>query len=110
MHTTEKRKDARFDLQVGAGVEFKKNGRSFRATTVNASASGVLLEFAEPTELQVGDSVYCDFGPVDEHMLPSWVTGNVVRVEGRNVALEFTSSGHIETVEAQRKGGARQGS
>ena len=108
MDAMEKRKEARFDLQVGAGVAFKKNCRSFRATTVNASGSGVLLEFEESPELKIGDSVYCDFGPVDQHMLPSWVTGNVVRVKGRNVALEFTSSGYSEAVVAEKKGGIRQ--
>ena len=105
MNAIEKRKDARFDLQVGAGVSFQKNGRAFRATTVNASASGVLLEFEDLPELRVGDSVYCDFGPVDQHMLPSWVTGNVVRVEGRSAALEFTSSGYFEAVQAENKRG-----
>jgi PilZ domain len=108
MDVSEKRKAARFDLQVGAGVAFKKNGRTFRATTVNASGSGVLLEFEDSPELGAGDSVYCDFGPVDGHMLPSWVTGNVVRVEGRKVALEFTSSGHFEPIAVENKGGAGQ--
>jgi hypothetical protein len=108
MDAIEKRKGARFDLQVGASVAFTKNGKTFRAMTVNASAGGVLLEFEDSPELKIGDSVYCDFGPIDQHMLPSWVTGNVVRVEARNVALEFTSSGHFEAVEAENKGGARQ--
>jgi hypothetical protein len=108
MDTREKRKEARFDLQVGAGVAFKKNGRTFRATTVNASGGGVLLKFEDLPELRIGDSVYCDFGPVDRHLLPSWVTGNVVRVEGRNVALEFTSTGHFEPVETKNTRGTRQ--
>jgi hypothetical protein len=105
MDTREKRKEARFDLQVGAGVAFKKNGRTFRATTVNASGAGVLLKFEDSPELRIGDSVYCDFGPDDGHMLPSWVTGNVVRVEERNVALEFTSTGHFESLGLKTGGG-----
>ena len=108
MDAKEKRKEARFDLQVGARVEIKKNGQTFRATTVNASGGGVLLEFEESPGLGIGDAMFCDFGPVDRNMLPSWVTGNVVRVEGRNVALEFTSSGHFEAVEAENKRGTRQ--
>ena len=76
--------------------------------TVNASGGGVLLEFEDLPELKIGDSVYCDFGPVDQHMLPSWVMGNVVRVKGRSVALEFTSSGYSELVEAEKKSGKRQ--
>ncbi len=108
MDTIEKRKDARFDLQVGARVAFHRNGRAIRATTVNASASGVLLEFEDAHEMRVGDSVYCDFGPVDQHMLPAWVTGNVVRTEGKNVALAFTSSGNVEAVHNQDRRGAGQ--
>ena len=57
----ERRKEPRFPIQAGAVVEVNNNGRIARATTVNMSSFGTLLQFQEPLPLQVGDRVICEF-------------------------------------------------
>jgi hypothetical protein len=90
------RKETRFPVEAGATVEVRNNGRIVRATTVNGSGCGVLLEFEESVQLAISDQVSCDFSIADsaEKPLPCWGLGNVVRVEGRSVAIEFKAGGH----------------
>ena len=85
------RKESRFAIEIGAAVEVNDSGRAVRATTINVSGNGVLLEFEESVQFLVGDRVFCDFNIAQQtqNPLPCWGWGKVVRVEGRCIAVEF---------------------
>ena len=93
----ERRREPRFPIQAGAVVEVNKNGRTARATTVNMSSFGVLMQFQEPLPLEVGDRVICEFQV--EHdadkPLPYWGVGFVVRVEEDRAAVDFKAGGFV---------------
>jgi hypothetical protein len=88
------RKEPRLAIAVEAGVKAKNSDRSVRVTTVNASRWGVFLELKGAVQLEVGDPVFCEFdiSDAEQNPLPCWGSGNVVRVEGRCVAVEFKSA------------------
>jgi PilZ domain-containing protein len=90
-----KRVEIRFVIEAGALVQVTKNNLTFQATTVNMSGSGVLMRFAEPVQLVVGDRLDCEFKIVHDadKPLPYWSVGNVVRVEDCLVAVEFKGVG-----------------
>ena len=98
----EKRRHLRFQVTAGTKVELSKNGKTVRATTIDMSASGVLLHFEEPVQLSVGDRVTCDFNVTNEveKPLPYWGVGNVVRVLDREAAIEL-KSGRWSRVESE---------
>jgi hypothetical protein len=87
----EKRREPRFDIQAGAVVRLHRDGDIVSATTVNISGCGVLLQFGAPVRIAVGDAVVCEFDITDERgaMLPCWVDGTVVRVDGARIAADF---------------------
>jgi hypothetical protein len=87
----EKRREPRLPVEVGATVRVRNKDKALRATTVNMSGCGVLLQFAEPTGFSVGDPVMCDFSLSREsdEQLPCWAEGTVVRVERLRVAIDF---------------------
>lgn len=87
----EKRREPRFPIQAGASVEVQKRGAIVSATTVNISGCGVLLQFEIPTHLKVGDPVVCEFDVTRKtnKPLPCWGVGDVVRVDGCQVAVDF---------------------
>jgi hypothetical protein len=88
------RKEPRLAIEVEAAVRVKDSDRTVRVTTVNASRRSVLLELKGSVQLVVGDPVLCEFDISDQeqNLLPCWGSGNVVRVEGRCVAVEFKSA------------------
>jgi hypothetical protein len=92
---TENRREPRFQIEVGATVELHNKGSVFRATTVNMSGCGVLLQFESPPDVAVGDDVLCDFKPSKEvgDPLPRWGLGTVVRVDHARVAVDFKGGG-----------------
>ena len=92
---TNGRIEVRFLIEAGATVEVCKSKQTFRATTANMSGSGVLLRFEEPVQLAVGDHVNCEFKILHDadESLPYWCVGNVARVEGCLVAVEFKGVG-----------------
>jgi hypothetical protein len=73
----------------------KKNGKSAFASTVDVSESGVLLRFDEPPQLGVGDQVICEFKVQNDpdNLLPYWVVGTVVRIEGCCAGVDLSNSG-----------------
>ena len=91
----DKRREPRFTIKTGAAVEVQKRGEIVSATTVNISGCGALLEFEIPTHLKVGDPVVCEFDVTREanKPLPCWGVGDVVRVDGRQVAVDFKAGG-----------------
>ena len=88
------RKEPRLAIEVEAAVKTKNSDRTVRVTTVNASRWGVFLELKGSVQLEVGDPVFCEFDISDEEQnpLPCWGSGNVVRVEGLRIAVEFKSA------------------
>jgi hypothetical protein len=88
------RKEPRLAIEVEAAVKAKNSDRTVRVTTVNASRWGVFLELEGSVQLVVGDPVFCEFDMSDaeQNPLPCWGSGNVVRVEGSCVAVEFKSA------------------
>jgi c-di-GMP-binding flagellar brake protein YcgR len=105
---SESRKEARLPIEVGTTIEVGNNGQLYRAATVDMSASGVLLEFDEADSMAVGDLVTCDFivNHNDDQALPYWGIGNVVRVEGKYVAIRLNATGlvQLETSSAPAEG------
>lgn len=81
---SDRRREDRFPINAGAAVAVNDNGRTASATTLNISGCGVLLQFAEPVQLAVGDQVVCDFDASHDtdKRLPYWAVGYVVRVDG----------------------------
>lgn len=92
---SEHRREPRIHIEAGTSVELHSNGQVVRATTVNMSGCGVLLQFAEPPPFTVGDSVTCNFKlPKEEgEPLPSWGLGTVVRLDGACAAIDFRGGG-----------------
>jgi hypothetical protein len=90
-----RRRERRYELAAGATVVLHTNGQAFQAKTENMSASGIFLRFEEPVQLAVGEEVTCDFYVThkEDRPLPYWGIGNVVRVEGRKVAIELHAGG-----------------
>jgi hypothetical protein len=92
---TENRREPRFQIEAGATVELHNKGQIVKATTVNMSGCGVLLQFTAPLDLVVGDEVLCDFKLALEagDPLPRWGLGTVVRVDNLRVAVDFRGGG-----------------
>jgi hypothetical protein len=90
----DKRREPRFPIKTGATVEVQKRGEIVSATTVNISGCGVLLQFEIPTHLKVGDPVVCEFDVTHtDKPVPCWGVGDVVRVDGCQVAVDFKAGG-----------------
>jgi hypothetical protein len=91
----ERRRDERFPIEAGATVEVSGGGSTMRATTIDMSGSGVLLDFAAASPLAPGDRVDCEFQVAHESgsPLPYWGVGRVVRVDGPRVAVELVAGG-----------------
>jgi len=91
----DQRREERFPIKTGATVEVQKRGEIVNATTINISGCGVLLQFEIPTQLAVGDPVVCEFAVTSEGdlPLPCWGVGDVVRVDGNRVAVDFKAGG-----------------
>ena len=93
---TENRREPRFQIEVGATIELHNKGHIVKATTVNMSGCGVLLQLEIPQDLAVGDDALCDFKlskEVGSNPLPRWGLGTVVRVDGLRVAIDFKGGG-----------------
>ena len=91
MNTEQRRREPRFEIEIGATVKVKNHDRVVRATTVSGSGCAVLLQFKEAMRLKAGESVMCHFKASDQtrDALPYWVIGHVIRVDGNRIALDF---------------------
>ena len=85
---SETRKQTRYPLRAEAIVE-RTTGERVRASTVNVSGGGVLLQLEQESELRVGETVTCGVGLYKERPPQSWGTGRIVRVENCLVAIDF---------------------
>jgi hypothetical protein len=90
-----RRRELRYMLAAGAIVVRDKDGHTFHAETENMSSAGILLHFEEPVQFAIGDEVTCEFKVTHaaDSPLPYWGMGNVVRIEGPNVAVELHAGG-----------------
>jgi c-di-GMP-binding flagellar brake protein YcgR len=82
------RKQTRYPLRTEAIVE-RTTGEKVRASTVNVSGGGVLLQLEQASELQVGETVTCGVRLYEQRPPQSWGTGRIVRVENSLVAIDF---------------------
>jgi hypothetical protein len=108
--SSDNRREPRFPVKTGATVEVQKCGEIAGATTVNISGCGVLLEFKVPTQLAVGDPVVCEFDVTRGagKPLPYWGMGDVVRVEGCQVAVDFKAGGLSSSISAAGGAASRE--
>ena len=106
----EHRRELRFLIEEGATVLVNKDGRLARATTVNMSGFGVLLQFEEEFPLEVGDWVNCEFMVLHDtdKALPYWAVGDVVRIEGHRAAVDFKAGGYTPLVSKAEEIPARE--
>lgn len=90
----EKRRAPRFPIPAPAIVR-DASGKKARATVVNISSSGILVNLEEPLPFWPADEVMIEIDlPEDpEKPLPAWGVARVVRVEGSRIAVELTSAG-----------------
>jgi hypothetical protein len=92
---SEKRKEPRLAIHAETTILRGRDGQTASATTVDMSASGVLLHFKEPVHLAPGDRVTCDFivSHDPDKPLPYWGMGSIVRVNGCDVAIDLKATG-----------------
>jgi hypothetical protein len=92
-----RRREIRFMVEAGATVEIGRTRSTLHAKTVNMSGSGVLLQFEDPVELEVGDEVICEFQAFhdDDKPLPYWGVGDVVRVDGHTAGIDLKAGGFV---------------
>ncbi|MBB5058359.1 hypothetical protein HDF16_003073 [Granulicella aggregans] len=92
----EKRAEVRLPIEIGTSVTLRDWPLPNPAMTVNLNSNGALLRFAEPISLELGDVIMCDFAETEvdiKNGAPAhWGRGEVVRVSGNDVALQFLES------------------
>ena len=92
----EKRAEVRLPIAVGTNVTLRDWPLPNPAMTVNLNSNGALLRFAVPIVLELGDVILCDFAETEadaKNGSPAhWARGEVVRVSGNDVALQFLES------------------
>lgn len=92
----EKRAEVRLPIAIGASVTLRDWPLPNPAMTVNLNSNGALLRFATPIDLALGDVIMCDFAKPEvdvKNGAPGhWARGEVVRISGNDVALQFLES------------------
>jgi len=56
----EKRKEPRHHVKKDATIQVCRNGEAVKATTLDISPRGMLLELKNPVELRIGEEVACE--------------------------------------------------
>ena len=87
-HESNRRREQRYPMDAEAIVQ-RGNGEQIRASTVNVSGSGVLLDITETATLAIGEQVQCGIRLYEGKAPQSWGRGKVIRVENSRVAIEF---------------------
>jgi hypothetical protein len=102
----EKRAEVRLPIEIGTSVTLREWPLPNPAKTVNLNSNGALLRFAAPTDLALGDVIMCDFArpEVDaQNGAPAhWARGEVVRISGNDVALQFLESSFFVGIRKKR--------
>ena len=92
----EKRAEVRLPIQIGTSVTLRDWPLPNPATTVNLNSNGALLRFEKPIGLELGDVILCDFAETEVDVTNGapahWARGEVVRITGNDVALQFLES------------------
>jgi hypothetical protein len=88
----EKRKEPRFPVEPGSKLKLHCRGNFLRATAIDVSVSGILLECAGPIRLVPGDPVSCelDYGDQESFELRDASVGTVIRIHAPYIAVGFT--------------------
>jgi hypothetical protein len=86
--TREDRRQIRYPLHTEAVIE-RMSGEKLAASTVNVSGGGVLLQLAEQSDLQLGETVTCGVKLYKQKPPQPWGNGRIVRVEEYLVAIDF---------------------
>lgn len=87
----ERRRTPRLPIQALSTIHPGGESAPIAATTVNISASGVLLDPGPQPAAQPGDQVICELNlpsSVDSD-LPCWGLGHVIRNQGNRVAVQL---------------------
>jgi hypothetical protein len=88
----ERRKEPRFPVESGTQLKVHCNGNFTRATAVDISETGILLQCQGPIRLVPGDRITCDIDDEDNIGTDPPSSGKVVRVQAPYVAVAFTSN------------------
>ena len=103
----EKRAEVRLPIAVGTKVTLRDWPLPNPAMTVNLNSTGALLRFDEPIDLHLGDVILCDFDETETDVrngAPAhWARGEVVRIAGSDVALQFLESSFMRSRQRKRK-------
>jgi PilZ domain len=92
----EKRAEVRLPIEIGTSVTVRDWPLPNPAVTVNLNSNGALLRFEKSIALELGDVVLCDFAEAEADIKKGapahWARGEVVRISGNKVALQFLES------------------
>jgi hypothetical protein len=88
----ERRGEPRFPVEPGTQIKVVCNGNFTRATAVDISETGILLQCLGPIRLVPGDRITCDIDDGDNIGSEPPSSGKVVRVQAPYVAVAFTSN------------------
>jgi len=95
----DKRRAPRYPIEARVNIQ-TKSGRTFAATAVNISSSGMLLQLAQPFPLNLGEEVTVEVdlpGPSDQAW-SAWGVATVVRLDGLHSAVHL-SAGSFESLQ-----------
>ena len=103
----EKRAEVRLPIEVGTSITLRDWPLPNPAKTVNLNSNGALLRFAKPIALELGDVIMCDFAETETDIRngapTQWARGEVVRISGSDVALQFLESSFFVGIRKKRK-------
>jgi len=89
----EQRKEERFAVTNGAQLKIHCDGTFLRATAIDVSQSGLLVQFNGLVRLKPGDVVTCDLdGDDDDRYEANVGQGRVVRIQPPYMAIQYTGS------------------
>jgi len=88
----ERRRAARYPIEARVNVR-TNSGRTFTATAVNISSSGMLLQMAQPFPLSLGEEVTVDVDLADpsDHAWSVWGLAKVVRLDHLHSAVHLSA-------------------
>jgi hypothetical protein len=102
----EKRAEVRLPIAIGTIVTLRDWPLPDPAMTVNLNSNGALLRFAKPIALELGDVIMCDFAEAEvdiKNGAPAhWARGEVIRITGNDVALQFLESSFFVGIRKKR--------
>lgn len=109
-YKNEKRAEVRLPIEIGTTVTLRDWPLQNAAKTVNLNSNGALLRFEGPISVELGDVILCDFAESETDIRngapAQWARGEVVRITGNDVALQFLESSFFVGVRKKRTAAA----